>query len=105
MTHCPRTKSEPGKLHLLVLRHEKSGAETSVEYLGMMGIPLRAQIWWPMAGDFLMSALTGRLLGSEERRHWRVRDQDRGFLRQEWALARARSGQPGKLTGMRSCRQ
>lgn len=91
-------KAAPGRLRRLTLTHSGSGATKEVEYLGMTGIPLRAQIWWPGAGDYLVSPRTGTLLGERANAHlrsaWKLSESDRRFLISEWHLARARSAQP-----------
>jgi len=79
----------------LVFRHTQSGAEKAVEYLGMAGEPLRAQIHWPIAGDYLVSPRSGTILGpvsnASKLRHWKVSDEGHAFLKQEYRLARARA--------------
>lgn len=87
-------KAKPRPLRLLTIRHAQSGAEKIVEYLGMTGEPLRAQIFWPIAGDYLVSPRTGTIIGSSKNadklRHWKVSQKDHAFLRQEYLRARAR---------------
>lgn len=83
------------RTRMITLRHEGSGAEKVVEYLGTSGIPLRAQIHWPVAGDYLVSPKSGTIVGSRKNagklRAWKVIERDRAFLREEWRLARARA--------------
>lgn len=80
---------------MITLRHELSGAEKTVQYLGMMGEPLRAQIFWPIAGDYLIAPRSGTILGpkktAERLRPWKVVPGDHAFIKQEWRLARARA--------------
>lgn len=100
-------KAAPGRLRRLTLMHAGSGATKEVEYLGMAGLPLRAQIWWPGAGEYLVSPRSGTLLGersnAHRRRAWRLTESDRRFLISEWHLARARSPQSAgsRLMGAR----
>ncbi len=88
-------KALPNQPRLITLRHSLSGAEKIVEYLGMMGEPLRAQIHWPIAGDYLVAPRSGTILGtgkaSERLRLWQVVPEDHEFLKREWRLARARA--------------
>lgn len=88
-------KALPNQPRRITLRHELSGAEKIVEYLGMMGEPLRAQIHWPIAGDYLIAPRSGTILGpktnAERLRPWKVIARDHAFLKQEWRLARARA--------------
>ena len=85
-------------LRRIVLRHQQSGAEKVVEYLGTAGCPLRAQIHWPIAGDYLVAPRSGTIVGSsknaEKLRAWKVAPGDHAFLKQEWRLARARAQLP-----------
>jgi hypothetical protein len=91
-------KARPNQLRWITLRHQGSGAEKRVEYLAMMGRPLRAQIFWPGAGDYLVVPRSGRLCGekrnADTRWQWQVVPEDRPFLNQEWRLARARAALP-----------
>lgn len=93
-------KAQPDPSRCITLRHAGSGAEKVVEYVGMMGRPLRAQIFWPGGADYyLVAPLSGRLCGDGKknalsRRQWQVIEADRRFLSQEWRLARARAEMP-----------
>lgn len=79
---------------LITLIHQTSQAKKFVQYLGTSGIPLRAQIHWPIAGDYLLSPRTGTIIGNssnaEALRHWKVSPEDHEFLRAEARRARAR---------------
>lgn len=91
----PRLKKAlPHQPRRLTFRHVKSGAEKVVEYLGMSGQPLRAQIHWPIAGDYLVAPRSGTIIGSkknsEKLRHWKASEADHAFLKREWRLALAR---------------
>lgn len=90
----------------LVFRHMQSGAEKAVEYLGMAGEPLRAQIHWPIAGDYLVSPRSGTIIGSapnaSKLRHWKISDEGHAFLKQEYRRARARVPLRQKL-GIAKC--
>jgi hypothetical protein len=91
----PLHKASPSRLRLLTLRNIRSGAEKRVEYLGLGGIPLRAQIHWPIAGDYLVSLRTGTIISDKRHddslRAWRLSDVDRAFLTRE---ARRFRGEP-----------
>lgn len=96
-------KAEPHRPRMITIRHSGSGAEKTVEYLGMMGVPLRAQIHWPIAGSYLIAPRTGTIVGerknAERLRPWRVVPEDHAFLRQEYYLARARVPQRAPRSG------
>ena len=87
-------KAAPPRPVFITLVHQQSGARKSVQYLGMAGIPLRAQIFWPIAGDYLIAPRSGTLLGprksAEALRHWKVSSPDHVFLKNEYRAARAR---------------
>jgi hypothetical protein len=90
------------RLRTLTIRHTGSGAEKVVEYLGMSGIPLRAIIHWPIAGEYLVSPKTGTIIGdrksAERLRPWRLAEPDLAFLREEYRRARANAQLPiGRL--------
>ncbi len=91
-------KTAPHRTRFILLRHAGSGATKRVEYLGMTGRPLRAQIWWPGAGDYLVAPKSGLLCGqksnADTRKLWQVIDADRAFLSAEWRLALARDRLP-----------
>lgn len=91
-----RKTNEP-RTRFITLRHQTSGATKRVEYLGMAGRPLRAQVWWPGAGDYLIAPQSGRLCGtassSATRKLWQVVDEDRVFLREQWRIEIARARQ------------
>lgn len=78
----------------LTLRHVTSGATRRVEYLGTSGIPLRAQVHWPLAGDYFVNPVTGRLLGESRgargARPWEIIEADRRFLELERRIELAR---------------
>jgi len=102
-------KAAPRVPQYIKLRHALSGAEKVVEYLGMTGEPLRAQIHWPIAGDYLIAPRSGTIIGSgklaERLRPWRVVPEHQGFLRQEYRRARARVPQrPKRIEGLAKCR-
>jgi hypothetical protein len=102
-------KAAPRVPRCIKLRHALSGAEKVVEYLGMSGEPLRAQIHWPIAGDYLIAPRSGTILGSgqsaERLRHWRVVPEHQTFLKQEYRRARARVPQrPKRAEGIVKCR-
>ncbi|HMG12783.1 MAG TPA: hypothetical protein VK571_06395 [Gemmatimonadaceae bacterium] len=102
-------KASPRVPQYIKLRHALSGAEKIVEYLGMAGEPLRAQIHWPTAGDYLIAPRSGTILGSgssaERLRLWRVVSEDHDFLKQEYRRARARVPQrPKRAEGVVKCR-
>lgn len=101
-------KTQPTPLRRITLRHALSGAEKVVEYLGMAGEPLRAQIHWPIAGDYLVSPRSGTILGplasSERLRPWKVVPADHAFLKQEWRQARARVPKRLPRTELAKCR-
>jgi hypothetical protein len=85
-----------------VIRHQGSGAEKTVEYLGMAGVPLRAMIHWPIAGTYLVSPKTGTIIGdrksAEKLRPWKLSEKDLVFLREEYRLKRAEAQMPvGRL--------
>ena len=91
-------KAAPFRSRTLTLIHGGSGAKKTVDYLGMAGIPLRAQVHWPIAGDYLVSPRTGTIVGSRQNadalRAWKVAPGDLFFLRQEYRIARARASLP-----------
>jgi len=95
-------KAAPPRPVFITLVHQQSGARKSVQYLGMAGIPLRAQIFWPIAGDYLVSPRSGTLLGprksAEALRHWKVSSPDHVFLKNEYRSARARLSDAERLT-------
>lgn len=82
------------RVRLLTMRHETSGALRQVEYLGLLGVPLRVLVHWPLAGEYTVSPVTGRLLAdpphSRQRRPWRLVDADRVFITLERQLEQAR---------------
>jgi hypothetical protein len=88
-------KARPRPARFFTIRHQGSGAEKRVEYLALTGIPLRAQIFWPIAGDYLVSPRTGTIIGNaknaERLRPWKLTPQDLAFLRAEYRKARARA--------------
>lgn len=88
-------KAHPHRPRMITLRHSLSGAEKIVEYLGMRGEPLRAQIHWPIAGTYLIAPRSGTILGprktAERLRPWKVTPADHAFLKEEWRQARARA--------------
>lgn len=93
----------------LLFIHTLSGAEKSVQYLGMSGEPLRAQIFWPIAGDYLVAPRSGAILGSgaaaEKLRLWKASPEAHEFLKQEYRAARARVPQRSyQVKGPRKCR-
>ncbi len=89
-------KSDPARLRQLTLQHRGSGATKVVEYLGMTGLPIRAHVYWPGAGDYYVSPRTGALVtdrgkpSSGQRGSWQLSDPDLEFVRQEHRLARQR---------------
>ena len=87
-------KAPPKPLRRLTLRHVLSGADKTVEYLGMAGEPLRAMVHWPIAGEYLIAPRSGTLLGpvknAKALRLWKISPADHAFLKQEYRLARAR---------------
>lgn len=102
-------KAASAPLRWLVFRHDQSGAERRVEYLGMAGEPLRAQIHWPIAGDYLVSPRSGTILGTgqsaDKLRHWKISEADHAFLKQEYRLARARVPlRPKRIEELAKCR-
>lgn len=93
----------------LTLIHQQSQAQKIVQYLGTSGIPLRAQIHWPIAGDYLLSPRTGTIIGNssnaEALRHWKVSPEDHEFLKAEARRARASVPQrPLRGEGLAKCR-
>ena len=88
-------KAAPHRPRRITLQHQLSRATKVVEYLGMSGEPLRAQIHWPIAGSYLVAPRSGTILGprknAEALRHWKVCPTDHAFLKEEWRLARARA--------------
>lgn len=91
----PLKKAAPHRPRRIVIVHTRSGAKKEVEYLGTAGLPLRAQIFWPIAGDYLVSPRTGTIVGgrknAEKLRAWKVCRRDLAFIRSEYRLARARA--------------
>lgn len=69
-----------------------------VDYLGMAGVPLRAQIHWPIAGDYLVSPRSGTIVGdrknAEALRHWQISGADGVFLKEEYRRVRAQAQEP-----------
>lgn len=101
-------KASPAKPTLLTLVHAQSRAEKQVEYLGMIGSPLRAQIHWPIAGQYEVAPRSGTILGpkknSEALRHWKISPEGHEFLKQEYRAARARIPQrPPRMKGLAKC--
>jgi hypothetical protein len=102
-------KASPPKPIFLTLIHQQSGARKVVQYLGTTGEPLRAQIHWPIAGDYLVSPRSGTIVGSssnaEKLRHWKASPADHAFLKQEYRRAHARVPQrPLRSEGLAKCR-
>lgn len=101
-------KAKPQALRRIKLVHTQSGAEKLVEYLGMSGEPLRAQIHWPIAGEYLVAPRSGTIIGSAKNapalRLWKVSPADHAFLKQEYRLARARVPQRPERSGVVKCR-
>lgn len=93
--NAPLHKTGERRTRFIMLRHAHSGATKRVEYLGMAGRPLRAQIWWSGAGDYLVAPRSGLLCGERrnaaKRQLWQVVSADRAFLNQEWLIARVRA--------------
>ena len=56
---------------LLTLVHA-GGTRRAVTYLGVSGSPLQAQVAWPLAGSYAVNLKTGRLIGSEKTRAWKL---------------------------------
>jgi len=81
-------RAPPEKAVFITLVHQQSGARKVVQYLGMSGIPLRAQIFWPIAGDYLIAPKSGTLIGprasADRLRHWKVCSADHALLKREY---------------------
>lgn len=70
------------------LQH-RSGHCRDVDYFGIGGEPLRAQIEWDIAGAYEVSLYTGRIIGprgptGHKLRMWRVCAADLKKLRADW---------------------
>lgn len=101
-------KALPTQPKLLTLVHQQSQAQKVVEYLGMLGEPLRAHIHWPIAGLYQIAPRSGTILGTAREgalRHWKISPEDHAFLRDEYRAARARIPQRAQqMKGLAKCR-
>ncbi len=101
-------KALPTPPTFLTLVHQQSQAQKIVEYLGMLGEPLRAHIHWPIAGLYQIAPRSGTILGTAHEgalRHWKLTPEDHAFLKQEYRTARARVPQRvHQMKGICKCR-
>lgn len=99
--------SSPNPIFLTLI-HQQSQAEKIVQYLGMLGCPLRALIHWPIAGEYEVAPRSGTILGpkktAEALRHWKASPEAHEFLKREYRAARARIPQRARrVKGLCKC--